>query len=281
VRAARQRFLAGRERLPSRLLALGSARPPYPVRYSTSLEALCDRVRQTAMDTALAGSPPAVPAVARANVLWGVDLQADFMFPGGRLYVPGAEKIIPNVKRLVDAARRGQVLLVGSTDAHRGDDPELSHWPPHCLKDTPGAELIAEARTLHCHTIPNQRGFSFPVDLLTHQQVILEKNTLDVFDNPNTVLLLDHLSSTPAGSPAFVVFGVATEYCVRCTVEGLLRSGRQVMVVTDAIQALDAEKGRAVLNDLQSRGARLLTTDQALTLLGAPHTSSAVLGFPQ
>jgi len=51
----------------------------------------------------------------RKFVLWEVDAQADFMLPGGKLYVPGAEKIIPNIKRLVDAARDGRALLVSST----------------------------------------------------------------------------------------------------------------------------------------------------------------------
>ena len=262
VQSARRRFFVEREHLPSRLLALEAARPPYPVRYSSSLEALCDQVRQTAMNT------PSVES-ACANIFWAVDLQADFIFPSGRLYVPGADKIIHNVNRLVEAAHRNQIFLVTSADAHNADDPELRQWPPHCLKGTPGAELIPELRTPDCLAIPNQNGFSFPGDLVSHHQVILEKNTLDVFDNPNTDVLLDYLG--PA--KAVVVFGVATEYCVRCTVEGLLRRGLHVMLVTDAIQPLDPNKGRSVLNDLQSRGAQLLTTDQVLTLLPVPPAS--------
>ncbi|MGZ5120811.1 MAG: hypothetical protein ACXWCK_32480, partial [Burkholderiales bacterium] len=52
ARAARERFLAGCERLPSQLLTLDSADPPYPVCYSARLEALCERVRQMAPDVA-------------------------------------------------------------------------------------------------------------------------------------------------------------------------------------------------------------------------------------
>ncbi len=268
--AARNRFLEAREHLPSRLLGLDVARPPYTVRHSTSLEALRDRVSQIVMDTAtVRPSSETASAASHTNVLWGVDLQADFMLPGGRLYVRGAEKIIHNVNRLVETARQGHVFLVSSADAHNADDPELLQWPPHCLKGTPGAELIPESRALNCLVIPNQRKFSFAIDLQSHQQVILEKNTLDVFDNPNTDILLELLSSKAAGSPEFLVFGVATEYCVRCTVEGLLRRGRPVMLVTDAIRSVDPEKGRSVLKDSQSRGARLLTTDQALALLAA------------
>lgn len=52
ARAARNRFLAGRERLPSQLLMLDRADPPYPVRYSSRIEALCERVRQAIPDPA-------------------------------------------------------------------------------------------------------------------------------------------------------------------------------------------------------------------------------------
>ena len=79
-------------------------------------------------------------------VLWGVDAQADFMLPDGKLYVPGAEKIIPNLNRLVEQARWARVLLISSADAHQPDDPEFREWPAHCVKGTAGAELVPEAR---------------------------------------------------------------------------------------------------------------------------------------
>ena len=204
-----------------------------------------------------------------------MDLQNDFMLPQGKLYVTGAEKIIPNVDRLVDACRKDLVFLVSSADAHSPDAPEFSEWPPHCLKGSPGAELIPEAQAFNQIVIPNQPGFTMPRDPTVYQQVVLEKNTLDVFDNPNTDVLLWHLS--PAGLPAFdpkvefIVFGVATEYCVRLTVEGLLRRGRQVALVTDATQGVSPEKSTQVLRDLQSRGARLLSTEQVLTAIRTNH----------
>lgn len=206
------------------------------------------------------------------QVLWEVDVQADFMLPGGKLYVPGAEKIIPNVNRLVEAARQRHTFLISSADAHNLDDPELREWPPHCVKGTPGAELIPEARAARCLTIPNQRGFVLPRNLGDFRQIILQKNTLDVFDNPNTDALFARLSPGYArgsdSGPDFLVFGVVTEFCVRCAVEGLLRRGFRVSIVNDAIQALDGKKGNAILSELQSRGARLISTDEALRLMG-------------
>jgi nicotinamidase-related amidase len=215
------------------------------------------------------------------RVLWEVDAQADFMLPGGKLYVPGAEKIIPNLNRLVEAARQGQVLLISSADAHSPDDPEFREWPVHCVKGTGGAELIPEARAARQLVIPNQSDFALPGDLSAYQQILLEKNTLDVFDNPNTDKVLAQLnapqkSGRDAG-PEFLVFGVVTEYCVLRAADGLLLRGYPVSVVEDAIQSLDEQKGR---DDLQSRGVRVISTNDALALLGhdAPGSAEGKLG---
>jgi nicotinamidase-related amidase len=61
---------------------------------------------------------------------------------------------------------------------------------------------------------------------------------------------------------------VATEYCARCTANGLLCRGYLVSVVTDAIRAIDQEKAQQVLENLHSRGMRLITTPVALGLVG-------------
>jgi len=64
---------------------------------------------------------------------------------------------------------------------------------------------------------------------------------------------------------------LAVECCVHCAADGLLRRGRQVALVTDAIQSLDPDldpdKARQSLDDLRFRGARLLTTEHALALV--------------
>lgn len=216
-------------------------------------------------------------------ILWEVDAQTDFMLPGGALYVPGAEKIIPNLNRLVDQARQGRVLLISSADAHRPDDPEFQQWPPHCVKGTSGAELIPEARAARVLVVPNRRDFVFSPELRAHQQILLEKNTLDVFDNPNTDRLLAQLNASreSKAEPSLhaLVFGVVTEYCVLRAAGGLLRRGHCVSIVEDAIQSLDATKGRKTLCDLQSRSAQLVTTEQALALIArdAPRSDEVKL----
>src|SRR6266700_6129282 len=89
------------------------------------------------------------------TIFWEVDPQADFMLPGGKLYVPGAERLLPNIQRLTDAAQQGQVLLVSHGCYHVKDDPEFSTFPPHCIKGTPGAGFVPEALTERVVTVAN------------------------------------------------------------------------------------------------------------------------------
>ena len=50
--------------------------------------------------------------VSRNYIFWEVDVQRDFMLPGGKLYVPGAEKLLPNIRLITDSARHGKLFLV-------------------------------------------------------------------------------------------------------------------------------------------------------------------------
>lgn len=197
-----------------------------------------------------------------AVVFWEVDTQADFMLPGGKLYVPGAEKRIANMRRLVDVARAGKVFLISSADQHAPNDAEFARFPPHGVKGTNGAEILAELKATKLVSIPNENSFPIPANLDEIQQIVLEKQTLDVFDNPNTQKILGQF----AANQEFVIFGVVTEFCVRLAAKGLLDRGRRVAIVTDAIETLDATEGQSTLDELASRGARLITTDEALML---------------
>jgi nicotinamidase/pyrazinamidase len=196
----------------------------------------------------------------RKIILWEVDVQADFMLPGGRLYVPGAEKIIPNIRRLMAAASESGALIISSGDSHPEGDPEFETFPPHCLRGTPGAQIIPEGLTKNFSTIPNDASRDMPGNILSFPQVIFEKQTLDVFNNPHAGKIVERLGY----ETQYIVFGVVTEYCVRLAVKGLLERGRNVAVVTDAIEALNPEAGQRTLVELQALGARLITTDQAI-----------------
>jgi nicotinamidase/pyrazinamidase len=201
--------------------------------------------------------------VSRNLVFWEVDVQADFVLPGGKLYVPGAEKLLPNIRRLTDAARRDRVFLVSHGCYHAQDDPEFTTFPPHCIKGTPGSMLVPEALAERMVTVPNEPTASLPDDLSRYQQILLEKQTLDIFKTIHADKLVERLGP----DVEFVVFGVVTEYCVGFAAKGLLNRGRRVAVVRDAIETLNSDDGNRTVTELQSLGASFITTDQALALL--------------
>lgn len=201
--------------------------------------------------------------VSQRVIFWEVDTQKDFMLPGGKLYVPGAEKLLPNIRNLTQAARDGRVFLVSHGCYHTPDDPEFKTFPPHCVKGTAGAEYVQEALANKVLRIPNDATAQLPQDPFQYQQILLEKQTLDIFETRHAAALLESLPR----DAEFVVFGVVTEYCVALAAKGLLKRGKRVSVVQDAIETLKLEDGKKAIADLQALGAKLITTDQALALL--------------
>ena len=202
--------------------------------------------------------------VSRDYIFWEVDVQRDFMLPGGNLYVPGAEKLLPNIRRLTDPARQGKVFLVSHGCFHTPNDPEFKTFPPHCVKGTPGAELVPEAMTGKVARVPNDASAKLPEDLSQYQQVLLEKQTLNIFESRHA----DELVRRLGNHAEFVVFGVVTEYCVSFAAKGLLERGRRVAVVQDAIETLKKDDGESTMAELKRLGARLTTTEEALGALG-------------
>jgi nicotinamidase/pyrazinamidase len=202
--------------------------------------------------------------ISRDYIFWEVDVQADFMLPGGKLYVPGAEKLLPNIRRLTDAARQGKVFLVSHGCFHTPDDPEFNVFPPHCVKGTAGAELVPEALVGKVARVPNDAEARLPGDLAQYQQILLEKQTLNIFESRHADALVQRLGE----QAEFIVFGVVTEYCVSLAAKGLLERGRHVAVVRDAIETLKPEDGEKAIAELQRLGARFITTDQALRAVG-------------
>lgn len=201
--------------------------------------------------------------VSRDFIFWEVDVQSDFMLPGGKLYVPGAEKLLPNIRRLTDAARQGRVFLVSHGCFHTPNDPEFKSFLPHCVKGTAGAELVPEALTEKVARISNDAAAELPEDLSQYQQILLEKQTLDIFESRHADALVQRLGN----HAEFVMFGVVTEYCVRFAAKGLLQRGRRVAIVQDAIETLQPEDGQKTIAELGRLGARITTTDQALSAL--------------
>jgi nicotinamidase/pyrazinamidase len=180
------------------------------------------------------------------TVFFDVDTQLDFLFPAGALAVPGAENIVPALDLLTRFASSHQIPLLSTADAHSEDDPEFKLWKPHCVAGTAGQQKVAV-------TLLNQRIVlgSSPREA---PQIIIEKQNIDCFTNPNLRPLLQSL-----GAARYIVYGVASEVCVRCAVFGLLETGVRVELVTDAIKNLSPAAEKDMIERFQSAGGQLTT----------------------
>lgn len=185
------------------------------------------------------------------TVFLDIDTQLDFVNPSGALYVPLAERILPAVGRLNRYAMAKGIPLISTTDAHAEDDREFAQWPPHCIAGTTGQHK-AEATLLEKRVaVPNRNGLPATDGA---GQIILEKQTVNVFDTVTFRPLLDLLDADHA-----VVYGVVTEICVLLAARGLLQKGLRVTVVTNAVAALDSAKSRAALEEIRAAGGDLTT----------------------
>lgn len=192
------------------------------------------------------------------RIFMDIDTQFDFMDPNGALYVPGAETLIPNLVRLMTYARENEILVLSSADAHTPDDAEFKVWPAHCVVGTKGQQRIKETLLPGAMTVSWQSA-SFVLPEKWPAQMILDKDAYDTAANPRFDAILDAL-----GRRRFVVFGVATEFCVLADVLSLRKRNKEVDVVVDAIKPITDEGGRNALIQMVAAGAHTVTTDEAM-----------------
>ena len=208
------------------------------------------------------------------TIFWDVDTQVDFMLPSGSLPVPGAPALLPNLGRLTAGARSVGITIVHTADDHELHDDEISTepdyvetFPAHCLRGTEGAHRLPEtAAASDAADIPPDGAGIDLAAVAASAEIVLRKNRFDAFSNPAAVPLLRALAPDTV-----VVYGVALEICDRYAVEGMLAldPGLDIVVVEDAVGALDAERGAELLDDWRRRGVRVLSTDQVLLEIGS------------
>ena len=162
------------------------------------------------------------------TVFFDIDTQLDFLVPGGALYVPGAEHILSRIAEL----NRQASLLVSTVDAHAENDPEFKLYPPHCVAGTLGQHKPASTLV---------------------GQFLLEKQALDCFTNPALDVKLREWNAD-----RYVVYGVVTEICVRFAAFGLLRYGKPVSVVANAVRALDEAAAETMFVEFRRLGGEVI-----------------------
>ena len=174
-----------------------------------------------------------------ADAILIVDLVNDFVT--GSLPCPRAARIIPNIRRLADGARKKGVPVIYCNDAHLPTDFELKVWGSHAMKGTKGAEIIPE--------LPAQKG-----------DYILEKRTYSAFfETPLDTILRAH------GVKDLVITGLHTNICDRHTSAEAFFRGYNVVIPEDGVEAMDDKAQRDGLEYLKANyAAKITTTDKIL-----------------
>jgi nicotinamidase/pyrazinamidase len=204
-------------------------------------------------------------------IFWDVDTQYDFMRADGKLYVPDAEHIIPNLKRLTDYAHGHGIRIVASADDHAAGHRELSQspnfkdtFPPHCMHGTPGQKKIPETALRDPLVIEPAR--EDPARLAervrTHRgDILFHKHEFDVFTNPNVLPAVDALAPEDV-----VLYGVALDVCDRYAIEGFLqhRPNIRLFAVTDAMKPIDRDAAEQMLKEWGDEGVRLVKTSEVV-----------------
>ncbi|MEM2637717.1 MAG: isochorismatase family protein [Candidatus Korarchaeota archaeon] len=195
-----------------------------------------------------------------------IDTQKDFMVSSGALYVPGAESIIPKLRELTEIAKKHKIKILGSVDRHFGDEAhkenekELKRWggpfPDHCMDGSDGQKKIPETSVKKTAYIENRPYDEKELEKIIkkHDAIILEKQTYNVFSNVNAEKVFSFANS-------YVVYGVATDYCVKAAVLELLKRKKKVYLVVDAIKEVAQETGKNALKEMEDLGAIKVDTN--------------------
>ncbi len=198
-------------------------------------------------------------------LFWNIDTQKDFILPTGKLYIKGAEDIIPNLNTLTTLAKKHKIKVVNTGDYHTPKDKEISDkpdfketFPEHCIIGTEGMEFIHETypKEQANYVIVSGDDKEIDEELLRVRNIVIYKNAFDVFQgNKYTEEVLRQLNPDQ-----IFVYGVATNVCVNQAVLGLLQRKKDVVIVRDAIKELPGSSSKQFLDDWQSKGADILST---------------------
>jgi nicotinamidase-related amidase len=163
-------------------------------------------------------------------------------FVTGKLGNPRAQKIVPNVAKLLEAAKRDGVLVVYLTDNHLpGIDPEFEIWGAHAEAGSEGTEIIPELQ-------PGEGD---------HR---IYKRHYSCFYATGLDALLRELGVTRV-----VMTGVLTNVCIQHTAADAYFRRYEIVVPSDCVNALTEDEHASGLAFMERMyGVELTTPDELI-----------------
>ncbi len=157
-----------------------------------------------------------------------VDMQNDFL-PGGSLAVPRGDEVVPVLNSYLKLFTSRNLPIYATRDWHPEQHCSFKaqggSWPPHCVQGTRGAEFAAALQ------LP-------PSTVIISKATTVEQDAYSGFEGTN----LDQQLHA-ANVHRLFIGGLATDYCVLSTVRDALKLGYRVLLLADAIRAVDVQPG--------------------------------------
>ena len=139
-----------------------------------------------------------------------------------------AEKIIPNVKQLLNFARENKIPVVYVNDAHLPNiDIEFDVWGQHAVAGTWGAQVVDELK-------PEKDDF------------VLQKRRYSAFQGTDLDQLLRELKVD-----TLILTGVVTDICIQHTAADAFFRGYKIIVPEDCVEAINEQTQKAALDYLK------------------------------
>jgi len=174
-----------------------------------------------------------------------VDIQNDFL-PGGALPAPEGDKIIPVINNLSEHFD----MVIASRDWHPVNSRHFDNWPPHCIKETAGANF-PDGLSLARVTKEFRKGTGDKDDGYSAFEATNE-NLSDY--------LRKHLVSE------LYICGLTTEHCVKETAIDAARSGFETFVIKDAVSGVKANPvdEEKAFHEMEENGVLLTDSNQII-----------------
>jgi nicotinamidase/pyrazinamidase len=176
-----------------------------------------------------------------------VDVQNDFC-PGGALAVPDGARVVPVLNRYADRFAARGAPVFASRDWHPARTTHFAEyggaWPRHCVQGTPGAALHPALRLP-----PGAEIISKGTGAEEDAYSCWEARAADGTAFPALL--------ARRGIRRLFVGGLATDYCVKATALDARRAGLEVVVLEDAVGAVNVmpTDGDRALEEMAAAGA--------------------------
>lgn len=190
---------------------------------------------------------PADGLEARTTALLMIDMQRDFLDPGGYLAaqgydLDGVRAAIGPARRLLDAARAAGLPVIHT---RQGFWPDLRELPPHKrARVDDGTSPIGRPGPLGRFLIRGEPGHELVREVAALPgEIVVDKSGCGAFWGTDLAAVL-----AAAGTRSLILAGVTTDVCVHSTLREARDRGYECLVARDACGSGDAYAHEAALH---------------------------------